>query len=285
MELADGVWLYRAPDDNPRLSNSLVVERSDGLLVVDSQPTPVSAGLFRKQLATQLDAPIRYLVLSHPHAEAAGGASGFDDTGALLIGSSAFNRTMKDPESDFGAECRDKIGDGWVDPPRRSATLEILSSTRLDDERNTVDLLPLKRGHSRGDMTVSLPDLRLLYIGGVIYPDRNPYMRDGSAEGSLRFFNSLIRDKYATIVGIHGDPIAELELKRLRDGLAWLRGRITYHFVQKVAEAEIADKVLNDEGIEEQFNMDARPNFVRSVVESAITEMISDRKSRGYNSP
>lgn len=282
IELADGVWLYRAPDNDVRFRNALVVERNDGLLVVDSQPTPDAARIFQAQLKNQFGGSARYLILSHPHAEAAGGASAFDDGRTLIAASGRYNRVLADEEYDFAADCRHRFDSEWVTPPRRIATLEIHARTVLADDRNPVVLLPLQRGHSAGDLSVLIPEHKLIYVGSVVYPDRNPYLADGSPEGTLRYFNGLIRDQHEIIVASQGDPVTNQQLRQLRDGLAWVRGQITLQFVNRVPAEEIVDRVLAEEDFGKFFDLDAQPNFARQVLDRAVQEMITDRKKRGY---
>ena len=77
-ELADGVWLYRAAGtagetavetDDAAPINSLVVEQSGGLVVIEAQPDPGLARGLLARLDADFDSPVRYLVLSHPQFE------------------------------------------------------------------------------------------------------------------------------------------------------------------------------------------------------------------------
>ena len=283
IELADGVWLFRAPDGDARFRNAMVVERNDGLLVVDSQPTPAAARVFQQQLKNLLGDTTRYLILSHPHAEAAGGASAFDDDRTIVAASVRYNQVLANQDYDFAADCRHRFEPEWVAPPRRTATLEIHARTVLTDDRNMVVLLPLQRGHSAGDLSILLPQHKLIYVGSVVYPDRNPYFADGSPEGTLRYFNGLIRDQHEIIVGSQGDPVSGQQLRQLRDGLAWIRGQITFQFVNRVPEEEIVNRVLAEKDFGKFFALETEPNFSRQVLDRAVFEMITDRKKRGYD--
>src|SRR6185503_15148986 len=94
-KLAEGVHLFRPADPSSARSNSLVVVRQDGLLVVDAQPTPEAARELLAAARSVSSLPVRYLVLTHPHAEAAGGASAFPDS-TLVIGSAGCRFAMTD---------------------------------------------------------------------------------------------------------------------------------------------------------------------------------------------
>src|SRR5437773_9358124 len=66
--LAAGIHVYRNATAGLAGANSLVVERADGVLVVDAQPTPAAAKALLGAIAADVKKPVRYLILTHPHA-------------------------------------------------------------------------------------------------------------------------------------------------------------------------------------------------------------------------
>ena len=103
--LAPGIFLFRPTVAGSGHTNALVADRDDGLLVIDSQPTPAAARDLLEAIDDRFDGEIRYLILSSPHAEASGGASAFADT-TIVIASADSVAALADPEYDFGAEVR-----------------------------------------------------------------------------------------------------------------------------------------------------------------------------------
>ena len=85
-DVSEGVFLLRPVAARPELSNSLIVEREDGLLVVGPQASTSGAGELLQVIASISDKPVRYLVLTHAHAESVGGAAAFPES-TLVIGS------------------------------------------------------------------------------------------------------------------------------------------------------------------------------------------------------
>jgi glyoxylase-like metal-dependent hydrolase (beta-lactamase superfamily II) len=92
-----------------------VVEREDGVRVVDAQPTPAAAKELLDAFAQLTPKPVRFLVLSHPHVDDAGGATEFARD-VLVIGSEGCRSAMTDAGYDFGAEARVRQGEGWKEP-------------------------------------------------------------------------------------------------------------------------------------------------------------------------
>ena len=56
--LLDGVWLFRAPEHPTSHTNSLVIEREAGLLVVESQPSPEAARQLLRAIAGVSTKPV-----------------------------------------------------------------------------------------------------------------------------------------------------------------------------------------------------------------------------------
>ena len=146
-EPAPGVLLFR-PTSGARHVNGLVFERRDGLLVVDAQPSPEAARDFLAALRARTTVPIRYLVLSHPHLDAYGGASAFPPE-ALRIAARGYRDALADPDYDPAIESRMRRGVPREDDPapRTEATLTLFGRTRLEDPSNPIILLPVPHAH------------------------------------------------------------------------------------------------------------------------------------------
>jgi glyoxylase-like metal-dependent hydrolase (beta-lactamase superfamily II) len=280
--LAPGVWVLRPAPADASATNSLVVEREDGLLVVDAQPTPEAARRLLEVVARTSAKPVRYLVLSHAHAESAGGASAFPET-TLVVGRSETLSALKDPEYDFGAEVRERASDpgAWVAPKIRLPVLVIEAKVDLQDERNQVEIFPVPQSHSTSDIIVSLPDAGILWAGAISFPDRNPYGRDASIGGWVATLNQLAKMAPKVVVPSRGEPLDGRGVRVQRDSLAWLRGQIEQAFVDRVPAAEIADRVLRADDLSQYFDTAAAPSFLRVLTEVAVEEAVVERRKRG----
>ena len=279
-ELAAGVTLFRPAEGRTDLTNSLVVTREDGLLVVDAQPTPAAARLLLDAIAAHSEAPIRYLVLSHAHAEAAGGASAFPDS-TLVIATRRAWEFLRDPSFDFGAEARERAGSAWREPPRRLPVLLLHARTELEDGLNEVEFLPLGEAHSHSDLLIQLPDRRIIYAGALAFVDRNPYVGAGSVSGWLGALNHLSKLDPALVVPLHGAPIDARGVRTLRDTLGWVRGQVEIGFIDQLPPDRIAERVLASAEIDRHFDMKTAPVFARGLVQAAVDEALDQRRKRG----
>ena len=281
--LDEGVWLFRPQAGSFTHTNSVVFERSDGLLVVESQPSPDAARDLLAAIAEQSDLPVRYLVLSHGHTESAGGASAFPEE-TLVIASRATQDALGDVNADLGGELRARAGDpaDWNEPPRRLATLVVPSLIELADEKNPVEIAPIVRGHFPGQLLVRWNAGSSYYAGPLAFADRNPYADPVHSDltGWLAALNTFSTNRPEKIVPQYGKTLDVGQLRKLRDGLAWIRGEVEFAFVEQTPPDEIVTLVLESEKFPRYFDASASPQLVRSVIERAVAESLEQRKKR-----
>jgi glyoxylase-like metal-dependent hydrolase (beta-lactamase superfamily II) len=276
-----GVHMFRPTDDSPERVNSLVVERDDGLLVVTAQPSPTAARALLAAIDSRLSKPVRYLVLPHSHAEAAGGASAFPES-VLVIGSRGCRDALEDPDYDFGAEARARAADpgAWHEPPRRLPVLVLEARSTLADPLNPVDLMPFGEGHSAGDLLVRVPGLDLFYLGALIFPDGRPYAGDSRIGSWSSALNQFVRQAPRVMVPLRGPTIGVAALRKQRDALAWLRGQVDNGLTERWPHEEIRERILAAPGLDERFASDSA--FLTELIDRTIRESVAARlKYRG----
>ncbi len=275
------MWRARDADGG---SNSLVVDRNDGLLVAGAQPSPAMASELLAAIAEHSNKQVRYLILPHSHAEAAGGASAFPDS-TLVIGSPGCLEALQDQAYDFGAEARLRASDpsSWAEPPRRLPDLVPGARTLLTDPGNEVELLPFAGSHSVGDMAVYLPGSDIFFAGATVFPDRSPYGADADTDIWMATLNHLIRQRPRIVVPMRG-PVQDIaSLRAQRDSLAWLRGKIAEGMMDRLSIDEIRERVLEAEDLGERFGTDSP--FLPLLVESATQDAWDKRAKRHPEGP
>lgn len=277
-----GVRVFRNVDAGFPGVNSVVVERSDGLLVVDAQPTPAAARALLAAIATVTKAPVRFLVYTHPHEDAVGGASAFPST-TVIVASSAAHDLLADPSYDVGAEIRARAGGGadWKEAPRVLPVVHAAGPIVLDDSERKVIVYPLPPAHSRGDCLVDIPSSGVIAVGDVVVTDRNPYGGDARIGAWVRALNDLERGHDRRIVPLSGPVVGRLAVRRLRDALAFVRQAVQSGFTNLVPADRIVEHVLADPKLGTYFDLDAKPSFVRTIIEAAREETIKDRHRHG----
>ncbi len=280
--LAEGVHLFRPAEAGAGLLNSLVVEREDGLLVVDAQPTPDAARALLAGIARRFDRPVRFLVLTHPHADAAGGASAFPPS-VLVVASRGYRDSIDDASHDFGAEARAVSGEAFAEPARVAPTLASWAPFYLEDRRRRVEILPVAKlpAHSSGDLAVWIPDARVLAAGDLAWPSPNAYTGGSNVSNWLIALNGLLELQPTWVVPLRGPAADTRPVRILREGFAWIRGRVEQAFVDAVPSGRIADRVLESPQAGKFLDLETSPSWVRGMVENVVAETVEYRRKRG----
>lgn len=279
--LAEGVFVARPSDPSGPRTNSLVVVREDGLLVVDAQPSPDAARELLAAIGRLSTQPLRYLVLTHPHADAAGGASAFPPS-TFVIASQGFRDAVADPAYDFGAEARLRADTGaWAEPPRPRPTLVLPGAVTLEDPAHPVTIFSVRPSHSRGDLIVHLPQDGIVAIGDLVSGLRNPYAGDASVTAWMATLNDVASMAPKVVVPLRGPPITAHEVRLQRDALLWVKGRVHQGFVDATPPGKIPERVLESPELPRYFDVAARPSFVAGVAERLVKETQEYRRKRG----
>ena len=282
-ELLDGVWLFRAPEHPASHTNSLVIERDAGLLVVESQPSPVAARELLKAIGEVSTKPVQYLLFTHAHVESTGGASAFPES-TLVISSLITHDALDDGARDLSEETRLRAADpeAWVAPPRVRPDMLISSSTRLVDGKHVVELLPLHGGHCPGSLIVRIEAEGFYYVGSTIATDRNPFADVGHSDirAWVNSLNSLSLLRPKIVVPLRGEGIDADALRRFRDSLTWVVGQVENAFIERIPVDEVLPFAMDSPLLGEYFDLAIEPSFVMTLFETARDGAAAFRRRR-----
>jgi len=174
--LSENAYAYTAEGD----PNTGVIVGGDGVMVIDTQATPVMAQDVIRHIRTISDKPIRYVVLSHYHAVRVLGAAAYN--AGEIIASVATHEMIKER----GREDMDsEIGRF----PRLFRAVESIPGltwpTITFDRALTVwmgalevQLIHVGAGHTRGDTIVWLPSQKVLFSGDLVEYQAGVYAGD-----------------------------------------------------------------------------------------------------------
>ncbi len=281
--LLDGVWLFRAPAHPASHTNTLVIEREAGLLVVESQPSPEAARQLLRAIATVSTKPVQYLLLTHAHVESTGGASAFPES-TLVISSTITHDALTDETRDLSGETRLRVTapGAWAAPARARPEMLISSGTRLIDGKHIVELLPLAGGHYPGFVIVRIEAEGFYYVGSMVSTDRNPFsdVEHSSIRSWIGSLNSLSLQRPETIVPLRGEAIDADTLRRFRDSLVWVVGQVENAFIEGIHVDEVLSFAMDSPSLGEYFNLEADPSFIKTLFETALKEASAQRRKR-----
>lgn len=176
-ELGDGVFRRRYASFDLNIG---AVIGDGGVAVIDSRESPSQARQMRRELARITAKPVRWLVNTHWHWDHTFGNEEF--AGAAIWGHRQCRRVL----SERGEETRERCA-ALVPAEQRGEfeSLRIVLPEHLVDSEATIDLgdrrLELRylgRGHTEGDLVVTVPDAGVRFAGDLLEEGAPPSFGD-----------------------------------------------------------------------------------------------------------
>ena len=177
-----GPGVYAAVDgpEHKAGSNAGFVVGDDGVLVVDAFFTQDAAKALVAEIRRLTPKPIRYVVNTHYHADHTGGDQVLRDAGAIIIAHRNVRGWVRTNNINlFG----DRI------TPELKARIEALPLPDLVTDKDLTIWLGARKvvvrtvlGHTGGDLTIAVPDAKVLFTGDLLWRKIAPNLIDGSVK-------------------------------------------------------------------------------------------------------
>jgi glyoxylase-like metal-dependent hydrolase (beta-lactamase superfamily II) len=221
-----GPGVYAAIDgpEHKSGSNAGFVIGDDGVLVIDSFFYPEATRALVAEIRRLTPKPIRYVVNTHYHADHTGGDQVLRDAGAIIVA----HRNVR----------------GWL----RTENIHLFGDRITPELRERIEALPLPDvtttngltiwlgsrkvvvktvlGHTGGDLTLAVPDAKVLFTGDLLWRKIAPNLIDGSVKewtATDSEFEAMSDAAHMAFVPGHGDVADLQDVKEFRKYLADLR--------------------------------------------------------------
>jgi glyoxylase-like metal-dependent hydrolase (beta-lactamase superfamily II) len=146
--------------------------------------------------------------------------------------------------------------------------------------RGNVIIFPISHAHTSGDLVVHIEEAAVAAVGDLTSTERNWYAADAYVRGWLGTLNRLVSMPVDTIVPLRGPTLDAAEVRKQRDGYAWLRSRAEVAFVKADSAEEIYESLLAEENRSQYFDVETKPTFYPGLVRK-VDEAVVERRKRG----
>ncbi len=185
-------------------ANAGVVIGDQGVVVIDSSPTPETARALKAEIKRLTPKPILYVVFTHAHGDHTLSVHELAPTKGIIA-----HVYTKDFLAERGAEhlkvYRERMGQAATQGAKVTLpTITFPDMYNIPLGKEHILLFYQGRGHTRGDIVAYLPKAHVLFTGDLAYAGRLPWMGDGYAKEWQETLDRLAVLDVTTIVPGHG---------------------------------------------------------------------------------
>ena len=233
-EVADGVWSAIGATEPPSYENSghnnnlSFIVTDDGVLVVNAGDNYLLARALHEEIKKLTDQPVRYVVLENGQGHAAMGSAYWKEQGATIIAHADTLTELKARGEAIAQRVLRRSRDKGM------GTRLVLPDETFEDKRviemgnRRIELLHLGPAHSPGDISVWLPQQKVVIAGDIAFHQRMlPVFEHTDTAAWIQTWDSFAALGAQIVVPGHGVPTDMAEVTRYtRDYLAYMRAQI-----------------------------------------------------------
>ncbi|HET8759851.1 MAG TPA: MBL fold metallo-hydrolase [Nitrospiria bacterium] len=199
--VAPDVYVFPGADGD---ANAGVVVGDQGVVVIDSSPTPETARALKAEIKRLTPKPILYVVLTHFHGDHTFSVHELAPTRGIIS-----HVYTKDYLAEHGADhlkqYRAMLGEAKTQGAKVTLpTITFPDMYSIPMGKQHILLFYQGRGHTRGDIVAYLPTAHVLFTGDLAYAGRVPWMGDAYVKEWQQTLDRLAVLDVTAIVPGHG---------------------------------------------------------------------------------
>ena len=233
-KVADGVWSAIGATEPPSYENSghnnnlSFVVTNEGVLVVNASDNYLLAGALHAEIKKVTDQPVKYVVLENGQGHAAMGIAYWKEQGAHVI---AHEEAVQELQA-HGEQVLERVLRRSRD--KGMGTRLVLPDETFSDRKviemggRRIELLRLGPAHSPGDISVWLPDNKVVIAGDIAFHQRLlPVFEHTDTAAWLETWDKFEALQAEVVVPGHGTPTNMGEVTKYTKGyLSFMREKI-----------------------------------------------------------
>jgi glyoxylase-like metal-dependent hydrolase (beta-lactamase superfamily II) len=268
--------VYTMIDTNGEDSNTTFIITTEGVIIIDTRPTPTEARKVLKEIRKLTDLPIVYTINTHYHGDHTFGNQVFKSSKSIIAHKNVRDTLIKSGQDHlslfktFGLPGMDEVE---VTPP--NIVYEKGMEIWLGEYR--LQLLYHGKGHTNGDTIIFLDQLRTVITGDLVFNKKIPYMADAYIDEwieSLKYIQFL---KNETVIPGHGPIGGRPTVIAMKHYLMDLKERVLEQLKDKKSLEETQNAV--EPILRKKYKDWKKLDWIRGNIERAWLEYSSKEKA------
>ncbi len=245
---AEGLFALGTPLNQNFISNAGVVLAPEGVVVVDALGSPALAKRLIEKINAITNKPIKYVIVTHYHADHVYGLQAFRDMGATIIAHEQGKVYLTSDTARLRLEVSREELAPWIDEQTRlqAADQWVSNNQTVMLSGWPFELMMVGPAHTPDDLAVYVPKEDVLFAGDLMFQGRIPFVGNADSAGWISSLNRLITLAPSAVVPGHGpfstDPAKDLQFTR--DYLQFLRDNM-YEPARNLDDFEEAYKAVD----------------------------------------
>ena len=243
-QVADGVYFATGTGDIYTMSNALIIERDEDIVIVDSHITPAAGRALLDSIRIVSDKPVTTMINSHFHYDHSNGTPAFGEDLEIIGHQVTYDKLTGDPEhehtyqsslrrfdstvarleneltnvtdSDERRQIQNQL-DYWKRHVEAQSEIVFTPPTQTLQDKMTlyrggreIQLHYFGRAHTGGDLAIYLPDEKIVFTGDMMLGGIS-YMGDGYVTEWADTLQGLKGLDIELILPGHGPRITDIE--------------------------------------------------------------------------
>ncbi len=192
------------------ISNAGFIVTNDGVVVLDTLGSPSLAARLYKEIRKVTKQPVRYVIMSHYHADHIYGLQFFKELGAKIIAPQGAKVYLASNVADNLLATRRIELAPWVNESTHLVTPDQYIDTEYKFSLGGVNfqLTPLGNAHSEGDLTLLVEPDNVLFTGDLIFEGRIPFVGQANIFNWIKALDNMRNVNVSAVLPGHG-PLAK----------------------------------------------------------------------------
>ena len=223
----EGLSALGSPANQNFISNAGFVVTPAGVVVIDALGSPSLAQRLLAEIARITSQKVTHVVLTHYHADHVYGLQVFADAGVKIIAHQAGREYLLSDTAQLRLQASREQLAPWIDAQTRLVTAtEWIDARREFTVGGTRFVVqPVGPAHTPEDLTVFVPDTKVLYAGDLVFRQRIPFVGQADSRNWIASLDKLLAFGATVVVPGHGPASTEAvqDMRLTRDYLTYLR--------------------------------------------------------------
>ncbi|SVB55238.1 uncharacterized protein METZ01_LOCUS208092 [marine metagenome] len=257
-------------------SNTTFIITTDGVIVIDTRPTPTEARKVIEEIRKLTDLPIVYTINTHYHGDHTFGNQVFKNSKTIIAHKNVRDTLTKSGQDHlslfktFGLPGMDEVE---ITPP--NIVYEKSMEVWLGEYR--LQLLYHGKGHTNGDTIIYIDQLRTVITGDLVFNEKIPYMGDAYIDEWIESLNYIELLKNETVVPGHGKIGGRPIIIAMKHYLLDLKEHVLKQLNEKKSLEETQDVV--EPILREKYKNWQKLDWIKGNIKRAWLEYSSKEKA------